>query len=39
MKRRVVITACSAITPIGYDKNDIIESLKKGKSGVGHSAR
>ena len=35
MTRRVVITACSAITPIGYDKNDIIDSLKKGRSGVG----
>lgn len=34
MKRRVVITACSAITPIGYDKDDIIESLKQRKSGV-----
>jgi 3-oxoacyl-[acyl-carrier-protein] synthase II len=34
MKRRVVITACSAITPIGYQKTDIIESLRLGKSGV-----
>ncbi|MDK9708499.1 MAG: 3-oxoacyl-ACP synthase [Desulforhopalus sp.] len=34
MKRRVVITACSAITPIGYGKKDIVESLTKGKSGV-----
>ena len=34
MKRRVVITACSAITPIGYQKSDIIESLRLGKSGV-----
>lgn len=34
MKRRVVITACSAITPIGYQKNDIIDSLRQGKSGV-----
>jgi len=34
MNRRVVITACSAITPIGYDKNDIIDSLRKGQSGV-----
>ncbi len=34
MKRRVVITACSAITPIGYEKNEIIDSLKAGKSGV-----
>ncbi len=35
MKRRVVITACSAITPIGYQKNDIINSLRLGTSGVG----
>ncbi|HEB70428.1 MAG TPA: 3-oxoacyl-ACP synthase [Desulfobulbus sp.] len=34
MKRRVVVTACSAITPIGYGKNDIIAALKLGKSGV-----
>lgn len=34
MSRRVVITACSAITPIGYKKSDIIESLRNGKSGV-----
>ncbi len=34
MKRRVVITACSAITPIGYGKNNIIESLRQGRSGV-----
>lgn len=34
MNRRVVITACSAITPIGYDKADIIDSLMQGKSGV-----
>lgn len=34
MKRRVVITACSAITPIGYDKNTIIENLRLGHSGV-----
>jgi 3-oxoacyl-[acyl-carrier-protein] synthase II len=34
MKRRVVITACSAITPIGYQKKDIVESLRQGKSGV-----
>ncbi len=33
-KRRVVITACSAITPIGYEKADIIDSLKRGRSGV-----
>ena len=34
MKRRVVITACSAITPIGYKPSDIIESLLQGRSGV-----
>lgn len=34
MKRRVVITACSAITPIGYGKADILDSLRQGKSGV-----
>jgi len=34
MSRRVVITACSAITPIGYGKDDIVESLRQGKSGV-----
>lgn len=34
MKRRVVITACSAITPIGYRKEDIITSLRTGRSGV-----
>ena len=34
MKRRVVITACSVITPIGYAKEDIIASLRQGKSGV-----
>lgn len=34
MKRRVVITACSAITPIGYGKSDIVESLLQGRSGV-----
>jgi len=34
MKRRVVITACSAITPIGYGKEDIIASLRQGISGV-----
>lgn len=34
MQRRVVITACSAITPIGYAKTDIIESLRQGRSGV-----
>ena len=34
MVRRVVITACSAITPIGYGKQAIVESLRSGKSGV-----
>lgn len=34
MKRRVVITACSAITPIGYARDDIVESLRRGRSGV-----
>ncbi len=34
MTRRVVITACSAITPIGYDKDEIIDNLRQGKSGV-----
>ena len=34
MKRRVVITACSAITPIGYEKSEIIDNLRQGKSGV-----
>ncbi len=34
MERRVVITACSAITPIGHAKDDIILSLRQGKSGV-----
>ncbi len=34
MKRRVVITACSAITPIGYGRGDIINSLRQGISGV-----
>ncbi len=34
MKRRVVITGCSAITPIGYDKATIIDSLRQGRSGV-----
>ncbi len=34
MARRVVITACSAITPIGYAKDDIIAGLEQGKSGV-----
>ena len=34
MARRVVITGCSAITPIGYSRADIIDSLRKGRSGV-----
>jgi len=34
MKRRVVITACSAITPIGYGKQAITDSLEHGTSGV-----
>lgn len=34
MPRRVVITGCSAITPIGYGKEDIINSLHNGQSGV-----
>ncbi len=34
MTRRVVITACSAITPIGYDKMAILDNLRRGRSGV-----
>jgi 3-oxoacyl-[acyl-carrier-protein] synthase II len=34
MERRVVITACSAITPIGHGKEQIVESLLKGISGI-----
>lgn len=34
MERRVVVTACSAITPIGYGKESIVESLRLGRSGV-----
>lgn len=34
MKRRVVITACSAITPIGYGQQSIVESLRLGRSGI-----
>jgi len=34
MNRRVVITACSAITPIGYGKEAIVDSLRQGVSGV-----
>ncbi len=34
VERRVVITAGSAITPIGHGKANIVESLKNGVSGV-----
>ena len=34
MERRVVITAASAITPIGHAKEELIDSLINGKSGV-----
>lgn len=34
MDRRVVITAASAITPIGHKKQEIIDSLTHGVSGV-----
>lgn len=34
MERRVVITAASAISPIGHGKEQIVESLTKGFSGV-----
>jgi 3-oxoacyl-[acyl-carrier-protein] synthase II len=34
MERRVVVTECSAITPIGHTKKEIIKSLKEGISGV-----
>lgn len=34
MERRVVITACAAITPIGHGKEQIVDSLQKGVSGV-----
>ncbi len=34
MNRRVVITGCSAITPIGHGRQEILDSLKKGVSGV-----
>jgi len=34
MERRVVITAASAITPIGHGRDDIIKSLTRGVSGV-----
>jgi len=32
--RRVVITGCSAITPIGHGRAEIVESLQRGVSGV-----
>ncbi len=34
MKRRVVITGVSAITPIGHGKNEIVRHLVEGISGV-----
>jgi 3-oxoacyl-[acyl-carrier-protein] synthase II len=34
MERRVVITAASAITPIGHGKEQITENLLKGTSGI-----
>jgi 3-oxoacyl-[acyl-carrier-protein] synthase II len=34
MDRRVVITAAAAITPIGHGRADILDSLRKGVSGV-----
>ncbi|MGD8261097.1 MAG: beta-ketoacyl synthase N-terminal-like domain-containing protein [Desulfobacterales bacterium] len=34
MNRRVVITGCSAITPIGHGKEEIIRHLVEGISGV-----
>jgi len=34
MERRVVITECSAITPIGHTKEEIVKSLEDGISGV-----
>jgi len=34
MNRRVVVTACSAITPVGHGKNEIIRHLTEGISGV-----
>jgi 3-oxoacyl-[acyl-carrier-protein] synthase II len=34
MERRVVITACSAITPIGNTKDEIVRHLVEGISGV-----
>jgi len=34
MERRVVITGCSAITPIGHGKDEIVRHLVEGISGV-----
>ncbi|MDQ1336819.1 MAG: 3-oxoacyl-[acyl-carrier-protein] synthase [Thermodesulfobacteriota bacterium] len=34
MERRVVITGAAAITPIGHRKDEILDSLVNGKSGV-----
>lgn len=34
MERRVVITACSVISPIGHGKKDVLHSLRNGVSGV-----
>jgi len=34
MERRVVITAASAITPIGHGKDSIVQSLQNGVSGI-----
>jgi 3-oxoacyl-[acyl-carrier-protein] synthase II len=34
MDRRVVVTACSAITPIGHGRKNIVKSLTQGISGV-----
>ena len=34
MERRVVITGCSAITPIGHGKDQIVKSLLGGVSGI-----
>ena len=34
MKRRVVITECAAITPIGRTQKEILQNLVNGKSGV-----
>jgi 3-oxoacyl-[acyl-carrier-protein] synthase II len=34
MEKKVVITACSALTPIGHGKQQILHSLQNGLSGV-----